>query len=38
MRAVLMVVANIFREEAFQVAFVDCDDVIQESMCGRGDP
>jgi hypothetical protein len=30
MRAVLMVVANIIREEAFQVAFVNCDDVIQE--------
>ena len=30
MRAVLVVVANILREQAFQVAFVDCDDVIQE--------
>ncbi len=30
MRAVLMVVANILREPAFQVAFVNCDDVIQE--------
>jgi hypothetical protein len=30
MRAVLMVVANILREQAFQVAFVNCDDVIQE--------
>src|SRR5258706_9762769 len=30
MRAVLVVVANILREQAFQVAFVHCDDVIQE--------
>jgi hypothetical protein len=30
MRAVFVVVANILREEAFQVAFVNCDDVIQE--------
>jgi hypothetical protein len=30
MRAVLVVVANILREQAFQVAFVNCDDVIQE--------
>jgi hypothetical protein len=30
MRAALVVVANILREQAFQVAFVDCDDVIQE--------
>ena len=30
MRAVLVVVANIVREQAFQVAFVNCDDVIQE--------
>src|SRR5258708_767300 len=30
MRAVLVVVANILREPAFQVAFVNCDDVIQE--------
>jgi hypothetical protein len=30
MRAVLVVVANILREPAFQVAFVDCNDVIQE--------
>src|SRR5258707_3885026 len=30
MRAVLVVVANIFREQAFQVALVNCDDVIQE--------
>jgi hypothetical protein len=30
MRAVLVVVANILREETFQVAFVNCDDVIQE--------
>src|SRR5260370_34469992 len=30
MCAVLVVVANILREPAFQVAFVDCDDVIQE--------
>jgi hypothetical protein len=30
MRAVLVVVANMPREQAFQVAFVNCDDVIQE--------
>ena len=30
MRAVLMVVANILREEAFQVALVNRDDVIPE--------
>src|SRR5258708_8817561 len=30
MRAVLVVVANILREKAFQVAFVNCNDVIQE--------
>src|SRR5260370_2756451 len=30
MRAILVVVANILREQAFQVAFVNCDDVIQE--------
>ncbi len=30
MRAVLVVVANILREQGFQVAFVNCDDVIQE--------
>jgi hypothetical protein len=30
MRAVLVVVANILSEQAFQVAFVNCDDVIQE--------
>jgi hypothetical protein len=30
MCAVLVVVANILREPAFQVTFVNCDDVIQE--------
>jgi hypothetical protein len=30
MRAVLVVVANILSEPAFQVAFVNCDDVIQK--------
>jgi hypothetical protein len=30
MRAVLVVVANILREATFQVAFVNCNDVIQE--------
>ena len=30
MCAVLVVVVNILREPAFQVAFVNCDDVIQE--------
>jgi hypothetical protein len=30
MRAVLVVEANILREQAFQVAFVNCNDVIQE--------
>jgi hypothetical protein len=30
MRAVLVVVANILRKQAFQVAFVNCNDVIQQ--------
>jgi len=30
MRAVFVVVPNTLREEAFQVAFVNCDDVNQE--------
>src|SRR6266852_4377372 len=30
MRAILVVVANILGEQTFQVAFVNCDDVIQE--------
>jgi hypothetical protein len=30
MHAVLVVVANILREPAFQMAFVNCNDVIQE--------
>ena len=30
MCAILVVVANILREETFQVAFVNCNDVIQE--------
>src|SRR5258708_19592772 len=30
MRAVLVVIANILSEAAFQVAFVNCNDVIQE--------
>ena len=30
MRAVLVEVANILQEQAFQVAFVNCDNVIQE--------
>jgi len=30
MRAVLVVVAKILREPAFQVAFVNCDDVIEQ--------
>ena len=30
MRAILVVVANILGEQAFQVAFVNCNDVIQE--------
>src|SRR5260370_6949338 len=29
-RAILVVVANILSEQAFQVAFVNCDDVMQE--------
>jgi len=32
MRAVLVVVVNILREETFQVAFVNCNDVIQENV------
>src|SRR6266849_664149 len=31
----LVVVANILREETFQVAFVNCNDVIQEITAGR---
>ena len=38
MRAVFVVVANILREEAFQVAFVNCDDVIQEIMAATPYP
>jgi hypothetical protein len=38
MCAVLVVVANILREPAFQVAFVNCDDVIQEIVCSREIP
>ena len=30
MRAILVAVANILGEQAFQVAFVNCDDAIQE--------
>jgi len=30
MRTVLVVVTNILREQTFQVALVNCDDVIQE--------
>src|SRR5690242_4028644 len=30
MCAVLLIVANILRKQAFQVAFVNCDDVIQK--------
>ncbi len=30
MRAVLKVVADVFREQPFQMAFVDCNDVIQQ--------
>jgi hypothetical protein len=32
MRAILVVVANIFGEQAFQAAFVNCDDVILVSL------
>ena len=38
MRAVLVVVANILREQAFQVAFVNCDDVIQEITAATPNP
>jgi hypothetical protein len=38
MRAVLVVVANILREQAFQVAFVNCNDVIQEDHAGNSLP
>ncbi len=30
MRAVFVVVADVFREQTFQMAFVNCNDVIQE--------
>src|ERR1700740_1175078 len=38
MRAVLVVVANMLREQAFQVAFVNCDDVIQEITAATPSP
>src|ERR1700730_13890590 len=38
MRAVLVVVANILREQAFQVTFVNCDDVIQEITAATPHP
>jgi hypothetical protein len=38
MRAVLMVEANTLREQAFQVAFVNCNDVIQEITAGTPYP
>jgi hypothetical protein len=38
MRAVFVVVANILREQAFQVAFVNCDDVIHEITAATPHP
>jgi len=38
MRAVLMVVANILREQSLQMAFADCNDVVQEVTTATFDP
>jgi hypothetical protein len=38
MRAVFVVVANILTEQAFQVAFVNCDDVIHEITAATPHP
>src|SRR6267143_512077 len=38
MRAVLVVVANMLSEPPFQVAFVNCDDVIQKIMAATSNP
>jgi len=38
MRAVLVVVANILSEQAFQVAFVNYNDVIQDDRAGNSLP
>ena len=38
MRAVLVVLANMLSEPPFQVAFVNCDDVIQKIMAATSNP
>src|ERR1017187_400399 len=38
MRAILVVVADVFREQPFQMAFVNCDDVIQQISSATLDP
>ena len=38
MRAVLVVVANILREQSLQMAFVDRDDVVQQVTAAALDP
>jgi hypothetical protein len=38
MRAVLVVVANILREQSLQMAFADCNDLVQEVTTATFDP
>jgi hypothetical protein len=38
MGAVLVVVANLLREQSLQMAFVDCNDVVQEVTTATLDP
>ena len=38
MRAIFVVVGNVLVEQAFQMAFVDGDDVIQELTAAAADP
>ena len=38
MRAVLVIVTNVLREQSLQMAFVQCDDVIQQVTTTTADP
>ena len=38
MRAVFVVVADVLREQPFQVAFIECDDVVQQVPVGASHP
>jgi len=38
MRAVLVVVAEVFREEPFQMLFIECDDVVQQVAAAASYP